>query len=542
VLFFQSCKKVPSSANGTVVIGIAADIESLDPLNSLSITEGSITELLYLSLFQQKWNEAESKLETEPMLAQSWQWNNDSTSLIINLRKDVYWSDGIRFTSDDVIYSFDIYSDPRIETRLFGTFNFFYLEKDNSVDIGRSFTKLDSFKLQMNFVPGSGPDLYKIDLSIIPRHIYEKSNRQNYISSSASIKPVTNGLYRFVKWDKDQAIILKADKKSFLYNPNSVKEIVFKVVPDYNSRLTQLKKGEIDMMEDIRPEDIKSLRKEVNLNIVQLKGREYEYAGWNNIDPEIYNKKKLLIPHKLFGSASVRKALTLAINRKEILEQYLYNYGELAKGAVSPIFKNAVDTSFNVLPYNPEEASDILKQEGWTDKDNDGILEKGNTKFRFTLYIPGGNPRRSFVAVMIKNNLKAVGIDVEISTLEMGTFIDEMFAKKMDAWVVSWFVPVPVELKTYWYSDLNETPMNAISYRNKNVDVILDSLDKKMPEVKQNLLYKSFQKIINDDQPVTFLYWIDNITAYNKRIKKMNISPLGFVHRCWEWRTGNDYE
>jgi peptide/nickel transport system substrate-binding protein len=295
-------------------------------------------------------------------------------------------------------------------------------------------------------------------------------------------------------------------------------------------------------MEDIRPEDIKSLKKSGNLNIVPLKGREYEYIGWNNIDPDSYNRNKNIVPHKLFGSPAVRKALTLAVNRKEILEQYLYNNGELSFGAVSPIFKDAVERSLKAMPYDPAEASRILKEEGWSDNDNDGVIEKGNTKFKFTLYIPGGNPRRSFAAVIIKNNLKSIGIDVEIATLEMGTFIDEMFSKKLDAWIVSWFVPIPPELKMYWDSNLKETPMNAVSYRNKKVDNILDSLEMKIPSAEQNKLYKEFQKIIYSEQPVTFLYWIDNITAYNKRIKNMNISSLGFIHRCWEWRIGKDYE
>jgi len=542
LFIFQSCKNDSPSLNETVIVGIASDIESLDPLSSLSITEGSITEIMYLSLFQQKWNEPEGRLETYPMLAQSWQWNTDSTSLTLHPRNDVSWSDGIRLTSDDVIYSFDMYSDPHVQSRLYGTFNFFYLKKDNSIDISRSFTRIDSFTVRMNFVPGSAPDLYKIDLSVIPKHIYERINRQNYAALAPSSAPVTSGLYRFVKWNKDQAIILKADKKSFLYAPGAVNEIVFKVIPDYNSRITQLKKGEIDMMEDIRPDDIKSLKKSGILNIVPLKGREYEFIGWNNIDPDSYNINKKIIPHKLFGSAAVRKALTLAINREEILEQYLYNYGELAFGAVSPIFKDAFDRSLKAYPYDPAEAARLLQQEGWSDTDNDGIIEKGNTKFKFTLYIPGGNPRRSFAAVIIKNNLKSVGIDVEIATLEMGTFIDEMFSKKLDAWIVSWFVPIPPELKMYWYSDLNNTPMNAAGYRNKSIDCILDSLEMKIPSARQSELYKEFQRTIYSEQPVTFLYWIDNITAYNKRIKNMNISSLGFIHRCWEWRIGKNYE
>ena len=69
------------------------------------------------------------------------------------------------------------------------------------------------------------------------------------------MKPVTDGAFSLSQWNKNQSIILKADKKSFLYKDGNVAELIFKIVPDYNSGLTQLKKGEIDLMEDIKADD-----------------------------------------------------------------------------------------------------------------------------------------------------------------------------------------------------------------------------------------------------------------------------------------------
>ncbi|HSP86519.1 MAG TPA: ABC transporter substrate-binding protein, partial [Ignavibacteriaceae bacterium] len=257
--------------------------------------------------------------------------------------------------------------------------------------------------------------------------------------------------------------------------------------------------------------------------------------GWSNIDFETYNSTGKIKPHKLFGSTSVRKALTYAINRKEILDEYLLGYGQPGIGPVSPIFKDAVDPDLKSYDYDLGIAKSLLESDGWKDSDKNGILDKGKVEFKLKLYIPSGNPRRNYAATVIKNNLKQVGIDVTIETIELGVLLDKMLEKNMDAWMIGWYVTIPLDLKFLWYSDIEKTPYNFVSYQNKEADKILDEISNETNQEKLNELYKKFQKIIYEDQPVTFLYWVDNIVAYNSRIKNININPLGAIHHCWEW-------
>jgi peptide/nickel transport system substrate-binding protein len=136
----------------------------------------------------------------------------------------------------------------------------------------------------------------------------------------------------------------------------------------------------------------------------------------------------------------------------------------------------------------------------------------------------------------VQNNLKAVGIDVKLEVVELGALIDHLFEKELNAWMAGWYVPIPVELKPYWYSDLDNTPLNFVSYRNYKIDSLLDLLHTKISVERRTETIKEFQKIIHDDEPVSFLYWIPNICAYNSRIAKVNITPLGTISHCWEWR------
>lgn len=534
MFFFSSCQK-SSNTSDFIVIGIAQDVESINPLFAFSVDEGSICDLLYLGMIQHGWDDEKGEITSQPLLAREWTWNQDTSAVTINLRDDVKWADGVKLTAEDVVYSFDIFSDPVVNSKFSGSFQKFYTDSSEHIIADKSFEILSAAKLKINFRPHTHPTVFNIDIPILPKHVFEKIQRKDVPTADINFKPVSNGPYKLAGWDKNQSITLIADSGSFLYHKGIIGKIIFRIIPDYNSRLTQLKKGEIDLTELIKPEDAPSLKSNENIVIVPVKGREYEYAGWNNIDPENFNKQHKFIPNKFFGSVKVRQALSYAINKKEILEEYLHNYGQLAVGPVSPIFTKAVNPDLQPYPYNPDKARQLLNEAGWKDTDNDGILEKNGTEFSFDLYIPGGNPLRNYSATVIKNNLKNVGISVNIQTMELNTFLDNLFSKKFDAWIASWYIAIPIDLKMMWYSDFKNTPLNFQSYSNAQVDSILDNIEKSPLEKELYQLYKQFQQILHNEEPVTFLYWIDDITAHNKRITKIDINPLGVIHHCWNW-------
>lgn len=533
---FVGCKKESSLSNSQVVIAIPSDIERINPLFAFSINEANINELLFLSLVKHSWDKNEGDLKTEPMLANSWEWNSDSSSITLELRSDVKWSDGIPLTIDDVIFSFDVYSDPAVESYLYGSFLNFNTDKDSHIIEEKTFEKLSETRLKIYFAPESSPSLFNLDFPIVPKHIFDKMPRKDIATAKESFAPVTSGPFMFEKWEKNQAIIIKQNPKSFLHKEGNVGRIIFKVVPDYNSRLTQLKNNEVDLAEYIKPEDVGDLKKSDSFVITSLKGREYDYLGWNNLDKEIYKKNKGIAPNKFFSSVKVRQALSMALNRNEVVTSYLRGYGELANSPISPIFKNAVNEKLQPFTFDLEKAKTLLAEEGWNDKDQNGILEKNGEEFKFTLTISSNNPRRIFAATLFKNTLKQIGIEMNIEQLELGMLIDKINNKSADAWMASWIIPIPLDLKFSWYSNLATTPMNFPSYQNKELDDLLDKLEAKISKQQKNELYKKIENILYRDQPVTFLYWIDNVVAYNKKIKNIEVTPLGTVHHCWLWR------
>ena len=533
---FVGCKKTSTVNNSQIVIAIPSDVERINPLFAFSINEANINELIFLSLVKHSWDSETGDLKTEPMLANSWEWNNDSSAITLDLRNDVKWSDGVPLTVDDVIFSFDVYSDPAVESYLYGSFKCFNSDKDERIIASKTFEKISDTKLKINFAPGSVPSLYNLDFPIVPKHVFEKIPRKEIATAKESFEPVTSGPFTLEKWEKNQAIILKENPKSFLHKDGNIARIIFKVIPDYNARLTQLENGEVDLAEYLKPEDVAKLKKLGTLDIASLKGREYDYLGWNNIDPTLYQRNGKIVPNKFFGSVKVRQALSKAINRNEILSEYLHGYGELANSPISPIFKNAVDEKLKPYVFDLEKAKALLAEAGWSDKDSDGILEKNGEEFKFTLTISSNNPRRIFAATLIKNTFKQLGIEMNIEQLELGMLINRINTKSADAWMASWIIPIPLDLKFSWYSNLATTPMNFPSYQNKELDALLDKLETKISWPQKNEIYKKIEALLYRDQPVTFLYWIDNIVAYNKKIKNIDVTPLGTIHHCWLWR------
>lgn len=525
--------------NNNIIIGVASDVESFNPLYAFSVEEGNITELLYLSLLQYDWNSDLGEVEFQPMLANKWNWSEDKEVLTIKIRDDVYWSDSVKCTVDDVIFSFDLYSDPIVQSRALGFFEKYYTNEDGHILLDQTFEKISDNELIIKFKSESNPDLFEIDHPIIPKHVFENIERAEISSSSINQNPVTNGSYILKKWDRDQAVILSKNSDSFIISENSADQIIFKIVPEYQVRLTQLMNGEIDLMEDIHSDDIKKLNELSQLSIVPIQGRDFDYIAWNNIDPQKYSIDGSINKNFFFGSANVRKALTHALDREAVINEYLKGFGQLSVGPVSPIFKSLFDSSLTIHKFDQKLSKKLLKLEGWKDNNDDGIIEKDGVDFTFTLHIPSGNPRRDFAASLFKNNLLSVGIDMTIEKNELGVFIDNLFAKQYDAWMAAWVVPIPINLKISWYSELEETPLNFASYRNKKIDKQLDDIQGKDNFDKSNS-YKEIQRVIHNEEPYSFLYWVDNVISYNKRIRNVNISPLGAVRHCWQWVVIND--
>lgn len=536
IMLFLGCSGQKERSN--VIIGIESDVATFNPAFTMTMTEGNISELIYLGLVGYNWNSAKGILEPYPLLAEKWDWSEDSSFVYVKINSNAKWSDGRDITSEDVVFTFDVYSDPDVQSKFFGTFENYELKNNQAIDIEKTFQIVSGKELKIYFKKGRPAVTFNFDMPLLPKHIFGKISRKDLIISDLNLSPVGSGPYVLDEWKKNQYIKLKLNKNSFLAEPKSVEELVFKIIPDYNNRIIQLQNNEIDFLEELKYEEVKKLKEEKNISTVTVKGRDYDYLGLNNIDPAKY-EKGIIEGNVFFADSSTRKAIIYAINRDMIVEEYLGGYGKTAVTPIAPIFKSIIDTSLTVYPYSPKTAKDILAKAGWADLNNDGFIERKGKTFSFTLAIQGNNKLRSEIAAIIKDNLKQVGIDVNIKVYEQSVFVENMFMRKFDAFLSGWSVPIPVDLKPYWHSDLKNNMANTVGYRNKQADVLLDKMKTRLSTENLKQLFYEFQKMIYRESPAVFLFWSDKIVSYNNKIGNADFSPLGTIHYCWKWRLAN---
>jgi len=538
LILIVSCSQNTEKTRQKLVVGISADVATINPLFAFNLLEGHLIDLLFLKPASESWNDTLGIIEFKPLLAENWLINSDSNSITLNLRDNIYWSDGKPITTDDIIFSYDVYSDPEVNSRLFGMFDNFYQDKEFHIEINKTFRKNSDKSLTIFFKDSKSFSLLDVNHSILPKHIYEGIKREDIETAELNFNPVTSGPFKLIKWNRDQKIHLRADSTCFLFNPKNVQEIIFKIIPDEYSLITQLKKGEIDLIEDVSSEKVPELTENKNIVIGSIKGRDYDYVGWNHIDPIAHSQKQNK-PNKFFASPRIRKALSLAINRNEIFQSIIGKYGEIYNLPISPIFRQYIDSSLTKAEYNPSLAKKMLHEEGWKDNNGDGILEKNNQKFSFKLYSNADNSIRQYAGTIIKNNLKEVGIEVELLFVEKNELVDGMISRKYDAWIAGWSIEIPLKLEPYWSSDPEKAMLNFSGFSNQELEEIFNEIKPADSEEKKLVSYKRIIEIFKENEPVTMLFWTHNIIGYNNRITNIKFSPLGLFTNAWEWRIEN---
>ncbi len=525
-------------SGGTIVVVVPGDIDSFNPIVAAEQTAADVNDAIFPLLTSSKFNTETGVLEYMPLLARSWEFANNRKDVIYHLKGDAYWQDGVKITGQDVKFSYELYADPDVASVQQDLLGELLHTKDGKVDVEKSVEVANDSTVVFHFQRAYPLQMFHSGLTLVPKHVFQNADRKSLRTSPENSKPVAAGAFRLERWTPQQEIVLARNEQSVLPHPAYVDRLVIRIVPEYASRLTQLKTGETDFMEGVNPEDVKDLKQNhPEIRLETIPGRFYDYVGWSNIDNEGYAKSngKLIKTHPLFGTKKVRQALTLAIHRQEILEGFLGQYGQLATGPISPVFKWAYNDTLKPYPFDPARAKQLLKDEGWEDHNGDGILDKGGRKFSFKLRINSGNPRRAYASVIIQSNLKAIGIDVEIEQLENNVFFDGLRKKKFEAFLAGLGVPLEMDLENFFGSDLQKDLFNTASFQNRRVDEILAATKNVVEATHAASLWKEFQVILSEEQPVAFLYWANRIVGINNKVQGTSVSILGALIGMGDW-------
>lgn len=525
-------------AHSTIVIAGEGDVDSFNPLFAEEITAGEINDLLFPSLVRSEFDTVAGQLQFLPSLAESWQFSSDRRDITFHLRTDARWSDGTPVTARDVQFSFELYADTVVASVRQSSTQELIRGVSGEVSIREAVEIVDDSTVIFHFSRAYPGQLYDAGLPLVPYHQVHGIDRAALRGDSTNRFPLSAGPFMLRSWEPMQQLELVSNPQASLHEPARVDRIIYRILPDYATRIHQLKSGDVDIVPYVRVRDAADLqRTSSDIAIGTLGERFYDAVNWNNIDPKVFlsSSGKVVKPHPLFGDREVRKALTLAINRDEIVQSYLAPYGRVSFGPISPIFKSAYDARLDPLPFDPVKASELLESRGWRDTDGDGNLDKDGKTFSFTLRITAGDEMRGILASIIQAQLRQVRIEVRIEQVERSTFWGDLMEKKYDAWISGFSVPLQLQLYEFWGSDLKEAPLNLVSYQNERVDAILRKARRIEADIQLAAEWREFQEILHRDQPCTFLYWMNDLVAYNRRVQGARIGAMGLLYHAAEW-------
>lgn len=491
---------------GTLIVGTEADADALNPAIS---STGDASDI-YGNLFIYLCKSTPDMEDYEPWGAKSWEFSDDRKTLTFHLRDDIYWHDGVKMTAYDVEYSFYLHKNPEVA---WATIR--WLDNIESVTAVDSFTVVTKFSKVYPYQL-TDANVYRP----VPKHLLEHIPPSEMKNAEFNRNPVGNGPFKFKKWVAQQYIEIVANDDYFLGRPN-LDKVIFKVVPDRTSLLTQVETGEIDLYHKFPPEAYERLSKNPDYEIYRFPSRSYYYVGWNNAYP-------------LFSNRDVRRALNMAINRKEIIDVLCYG---LAKPVYGPFLSWlwAYSPDIKPLPFDPNEARRVLAQEGWTDHDGDGWLDKDGRTFEFELLTNENNQLRKDIVLMVQDKLAAIGVKVKPRSMEFTTWVDELQKKNFQASVGGWIVSIKADLTSHWHSKSITDKFNYVSYSNPKVDRLIDAASMELDRTKAKAMWAEAQQIIADDAPYFFLFNLDDLNVLHKRFKNVNMVTYGWDYNLPDW-------
>ena len=450
----------------TVVFASGADLQTVNPL----LTEHALAKQVERYVLLTTLARYDSALVPQPYLARAWTWSADRKSLVFRLQPSVRWQDGAPTTARDVVWTLSAARDPATgyrRTTDFADVAFVNDPNDSTVVI------------RFAHAQRGIPDVLT-DLAILPAHLLDSIPRAELRRAAWNQHPIGNGPFRFVAHEANRRWVFAADSgfPAALGGPPALARLIIVVVDEPTAKLAALTAGEIDFA-GIQPAHVAFVRKDTTLTVL-----DYPLISPYGI---VFNMRR-----PPFDDARVRLAAALALDRREIVEGYLYGFGSVAEGPVPPGVPGYVPV--RPLPVDADSARRLL----------------GGRRVAFELLTVGSG--EAALEQMIQARLAAVGFDVAIRQLELTAFLDRVNARRRD-----------------FQAAVEGTPGDAgLGY----LTTLADEAGLRVPPDPALA-----QRMFRDSLPVAFLYHGRGLQGMNRRVHGVRMDLRGELATVTAWRT-----
>jgi peptide/nickel transport system substrate-binding protein len=483
-------------AASTLHLTIATNPARLNPILATDSSSGEIAGFIFSSLV--KYDKDAKKVIGD--LAESFYFK-DEKSLIFKLRKDVLWHDGVAFSAQDVLFTYETLLSDKISSPYSSGFRFV-----ESVKV------LDAHTLEVLYKEPYFKALETWMMGIIPKHILK--DETNLMSSAFNTNPIGTGPYKLERLEFSKNILLSAFDNYYEGKPK-IQKIAFHVVADPMTRFMMLKSGGVDVgsLEPMAFEKQLTPTFFEKFDIYEKISHSYTYLGFN-------------LRLKKFQNPDVRRALSLAIDRQEIVDILFFKHAKVCIGPFLPgtgAFNEAVKTP----TQDRIKAKELLKNAGY---DEHNPLE-------FEIVTSNASPLRPLAAEILQHQLKKVGVNVKLRVMEWQAFLNmAVFPHKFESVLLGWGLSPTPDPYLMWHSNSDtKGGFNIVGYHNKKLDTLIEKSQNIIEQEKLELLWKEMFAMIVDDNPYLFLFIPNEITAVDKRIHNIEPALGGIWHNQITW-------
>ena len=480
----------------TLHLATSSNPSRLNPILATDSSSSEIAGFLFNGLVKY---DKDSK-EIIPDLAEKFYFV-DNTTLIFELKKGVLWHDGKAFDAEDVLFTYQTLLSDKISSPYSAGFRFV-----ESVKI------LNKYKIEVKYKKPYFKALEIWMMGILPQHILK--DVENLMNSKFNTNPIGTGAYKLEQLEHSKNIILSAFNEYFEGKPK-IERISFHVISDSMTRFLLLKSSELDIgtIEPMAYE--RQLKEEFfqKFNTYEKITLSYSYLGFN------LRKKK-------FQNPDVREALSLAINREELVNILFFKHAKVCTGPFLP-GSSAFNKDVKAPKQDIKEAKRLLKKAGYDE----------NNPFKFEIVTSNASPIRPYAVQILQHQLKKVGVIVKLRVMEWQAFLNTVvFPHKFDAVLLGWGLSPTPDPYLFWHKDSDKKGgFNLVGYNNPEVNKMIEESQSMVDREELSRVWREMFQIITDDNPYLFLYIPNSITAVNKDIKNIEPSLSAIWHNYILW-------
>jgi peptide/nickel transport system substrate-binding protein len=462
-------------------------------------------------------------LKFMPLLARDWNISKDGKTITFYLRQGVTWSDGMPFTSDDVVFTYEWIMNKDVKAPRQRSYleNFVSCKANGPYEVVFNFSKF----IYNNF------ESVGADNEILARHFYSRYTPEQFNESVGLV--LGTGPYRLddpAGWHPGTPIVLRRNER-YWGEPPPPDRLLYLELEEEASWQSAFSNGEMDIY-DCYPEQFVRLQKDPHIMQIgqpidfpfMLNG--YNYIGWNE---RRSNKPSI------FADKRVRQALTMLIDRQKIVDQVFLGLATVPHGMFAPNSPQS-DPDLKPWPYDPARAKKMLAELGWADRDGSGILSDAQGHpFHFTLVYPNKQTIYDRITSLIKDELAEAGIQMDRDPTEWPVMLKRLDERDFDAIMLAWSSDVENDpYQEFSSTQIADQGDNTCSYVSPELDAAMDQARGCVDEAQRMQLWHKCDDIVTDDCPYTFLITRHKTWFVNRRWQNVRKSVMGLNLSTWK--------